>query len=87
MQAPPHDNPADLPPSPAKEPTKIQIESTKYVPTIPEYALKIEFGGLQKGAPLTAYNRFKLLTTPESNTPSASPEIHTTPNNGEEEST
>jgi hypothetical protein len=64
MQAPSEDNPPLSSGTSGSASPKIEVKTTKYVPTIPEYALKIEFGGHQTVAPIAAYNRFKLLNTP-----------------------
>ena len=77
LQEPPHNGAPRISPIPTAESQKIQVESTKYVPTIPDYALKIEFGEQEKVAPITAYNRFKLLNNPKStdSLPNAAPTI------------
>lgn len=61
------------------EAPKVQVESTKYAPTIPEYALKIEFGEQKKFTPIASYNRFKLLNTSQSEEISSGPLSENTP--------
>jgi hypothetical protein len=52
------------------EAEKVVVETTRYSPTIPDYATKIEFGDAPKNTPIAAYNRFKVLSNARETAPS-----------------